>query len=197
MKICDIERYANCASVDNVVFDAYVLLALQQRLNNPIEMVFNSIYSLTEGYKIDNSSSIVENILIPDIPNYLSAKGPYHESIDELRDHKNLKDFRKWIINNHENLQNREIEEMKNEVNNTIQATKEKVFKKHIDNNLFRYAATSSKTIIITGLGCVCTQISILDAIAGIAKGANDLSEVKNDRWQGFVTDAQKIVKKY
>ena len=101
------------------LFDLYVFQALQELYDPNIELVANSKYTvgaLNNGTKME----FIDKIIIPGVPNYIGYSGPYHECMEELRENKYLKDFRRWILEEHNNIQKSEIEEMCNAVEKNI-----------------------------------------------------------------------------
>ena len=178
----------------NFVFDMYVFTALRERSDNSIEWIANSNFKFNE-HSSHKEAATVEKIVISDIPNYLCADGPYHPCIEELRNNVYLKDFRKWVIENHNAIQNSEINEMCLDVKQKIEETKNQVFKKYLeDNSRYVFFTSTGKTVLKTSAGIVCTPISIADAISGIVIHGKKSLQAKSDRWQGFVVDAKKIV---
>ena len=176
-------------------FDMYIFTALQELSDNRIEWITNSNFKLNEHFFQNKEAATVEKIIISDIPNYLCTDGPYHPCIEELRNNVYLKDFRKWVIENHNVIQNSEINEMCLSVKQNIEETKNKVFKKYLeDNSRYAFFTSTGKTMLKTSAGIVCTPISIADAISGIVIHGKKSLQAKSDRWQGFVVDANKIV---
>lgn len=177
------------------IFDIYVFKALQERCTDAIELVSNSLYRLKECDNSNREAEAAERIIIPNIPNYLSSEGPYHECMEDIRENKYLKDFRKWIIENHSHLQKKEITEICTEVERGITETKNTVLKKYLEeNSRFTFFKSTGKAIVTTALGAVCLPISILDAMAGVTSKGKKTCEVSNYRWQGFVVEARDII---
>lgn len=193
LKLGNIEMYAN-SNVSNLNFDIYVFNALKEMTSESIEFVSNSKYRLNEGYDFGKDTEAIEKIIIPSIPNYLGVNGPYHKCMEELRENKYLADFRKWIIQNHNNIQKSEINEISKDINNSIEQAKNSVFKKYLDDNdKYSFFTSTAQTLFTTAVGIPSVGISIISAISNIALKAGKICNVKNDRWQGFVVDAQNI----
>lgn len=192
LDICGLDTHTHAIKIGSIVasassreynfaFDMYVFMALRERSDNSIEWIANSNFKFNE-HSSHKEAATVEEIVISDIPNYLCADGPYHPCIEELRNNVYLKDFRMWVI------QNSEINEMCLSVKQIIEETKTKVFKKHLeDNSRYTFFKSTGKTILKASAGIVCTPISILDAISGIAIHGKKSLQAKSDRWQGFV----------
>lgn len=178
----------------SLIFDIEVFNALKELFDPSIEFVNNSNL-ISANFHPNVDAEFAESILIPDIPNYYSVKGPYHKCMDELRENPYLTDFRKWIANEHAHLQRNEISERSEDVQRIIQETRNNVFKRYLeDNNYFKALFSSSKTIVHTGIGIVSAPFSIyegLNSVKTIWRNAHSASSV---RWQGFVTDGQKIL---
>lgn len=179
---------------DNLVFDIYIYMALQERCADSIELVINSRFHMNEHVKFNKDAETIEKIVIPNIPNYLNKEGPYHPCMEYLRENKYITDFRKWIIENHNKIQSSEIKEMCTNVDRTINDTKDKVFKKYLDdNNKYAFFKSTGKTIIKTCVGIKFVEFSIVDAIVGILSNGKKGLKINGDRWQGFVVDARNI----
>lgn len=194
IKIGDIIRSGN-ADEENLKFDIYVFMALQERSVNSIELVSNSRFCMNEFLSSPSDAEVIEKIIIPDVPNYLNKEGPYHPCIEELRENKYLIDFRKWIINTHNTIQKSEINEICADVDRTIKYTQEKVFNKYLnDNSKYKFFKSSSKTVVKTVAGIISIPFSIAEAIAEITINGKNTLEVNGDRWQGFVIQSRNII---
>lgn len=180
----------------NFLFDLYVFQALQNLYDPNIELIANSKYTL-ETFNGGAKAELIDRIIIPDIPNYISAAGPYHSCIEELRENQYIKDFRSWVIANHDHIQRSEIDEACDAVRKNIEEVKDKTFKKYLeDNSSFSLFKSTSSTILKTAAGIFCTPISVLDAFAGCVSGSQEALAAKSVRWQGFIMDSKHIVKK-
>lgn len=195
LRIGDIIVSAN-SNEDKFLFDMYIFQALQEQYDKDIELIANSRYDL-KTFNSGAEAEFIDRIIIPGIPNYIGVDGPYHECMEELRENVYIKDFRRWIIEKHSNLQRTEIKEMCVAVEQNIEEVKESTFRKYLENNNgFAFFRSTSSTIVKTTLGLLYSPISIADAFVGsIAKG-KDVLNAKSMRWQGFVMDSRNIVKK-
>ena len=195
IKIGDVIRSGN-ADENNLKFDIYIFMALQEKSEDDIELVSNSRFRANEFTNSDGEAEAIEKIIIPDVPNYLNKEGPYHPCIEELRENKYLTDFRKWIVSNHNIVQKSEINEMCADIERTIKDTQEKVFNKYLnDNSKYNFFKSSSKTAIKTTAGIIWTPFSIIESIVGIVIDGKKVKEVNMDRWQGFVIQSRNIIK--
>lgn len=117
--------------------------------------------------------------------------------MEELRENEFIKDFRKWIVENHGNLQRSEIQDICVGVERNIEETQNRVLKKYLqENSGFTFFKSTSSTLIKTVLGIMCSPISIADAFAGSIKKGKHTLHAKSIRWQGFVVDSRNIVQK-
>lgn len=195
LKVGDITVSAS-SNEYHFLFDLYVFQALQNLYDKDIELIANSRY--TSG--VSNGGAKVEfidRIIIPGIPNYISIEGPYHECMEELRENKYLKDFRRWVTEKHSNIQRPEIKEMCDAVEKNIEETKENTFKKYLeDNSGYSLFKSTGITTLKTLAGILCTPISVADAFGGSLKNGKNYLNAKSMRWQGFVIGSKNIMKK-
>lgn len=178
------------------LFDMYVFEALQQIYNEDIELIANSMFNIGTACG-GTQAELTDKIIISQIPNYIGVDGPYHSCMEELRENEFIKDFRKWIVKNHGNLQHSEIQEICVGVERNIGETQDRVLKKYLqENSGFAFFRSTGSTLIKTVLGTMCSSISIVDAFAGSIKKGKHTLDAKSIRWQGFVVDSRKIVQK-
>ncbi len=178
------------------LFDLYVFQALQNLYKNDIELIANSKYPL-EIFGGGAKAELIDRIIIQGIPNYLSFSGPYHECMEELRENKYIKDFRRWIIETHKNIQRPEITEMCNAVEQSIKEVQEDIFMRYLDDHSgYSFSRSTASTILKTAAGIACTPVSVIDAFANCLEGGQDFLEAKSLRWQGFVIEARNLLKK-
>lgn len=195
LKIGDIILSAN-SNEDKFLFDLYVFQALQNCYNDDIEFVANSMY-VSESFNASNVADFIERIIIHGVPNYIGVSGPYHECMEELRGNKYIKDFRRWIIDYHSHIQKAEINEMCNAIEKNIEEVKEDTFRRYLENNSgYSFFRSTGNTILKTTAGMLLSPVSVVDAFAGSIIGGRNFLNAKSLRWQGFVMDSTKIVKK-
>lgn len=196
LMICSLSVNAR-DDMQNYFVDMYVLQALRERTSYNISLISNSFhqYQLQEN---NTEVTVANNIIVSDIPNYTSSNGPYHACIEELREHKYLRDFRKWILENHETLQNMEVKEMCEYVQKTIKEVENKVFMKYLEQNdrknVFR---SCSETVIATGLGIPYIGVSIVSAGKELVSKFTGKRDADKLKWVGYVADAQKTMNKF
>lgn len=85
--------------------------------------------------------------------------------------------------------------EMCDMVHGAIDETRDKVFKKHLeDNRRYSFVKSTSSTILLTGLGLLSPMASVLSAGLDIHDKFTKAQEAKSIYWQGYLIDAQRIV---
>ena len=107
------------ADISNLVFD----IAICEQLSyENIELVTNSrlqpILEVNEAQWAD--MRLTELLVLDDIPNYLTPKGPYHQVIEEVRENAYLKDFRKWIVQQDKAPSESELKEIEESVSASL-----------------------------------------------------------------------------
>lgn len=178
LKIGDVTLFGNSDEY-HFLFDLYVFQALQNLYKNDIELIANSKYPL-ETFNGGAKAELIDRIIIQGIPNYLSFSGPYHECMEELRENKYIKDFRRWIIEDHRNIQRPEITEMCNTVEQSIKKAQENIFMRYLDDRSgYSFSKSIASTIFKTAAGIACTPISVIDAFAGWLGEGQDFLEAK------------------
>lgn len=195
LRIGEIDVYAT-DNARNFAFDLYIMNALKEidPEGSNISLITNSLHQNNVDVMC-KENELAQKLLIDNIPNYISANGPYHECIEELRNHKYLSDFRKWMSEVHSTVQSTEITEMCDMVHGAIDETRDKVFNKHLeDNRRYSLVKSTSSTILLTGLGLLSPMASVLSAGLDIHDKFTKAQEAKSIYWQGYLIDAQKIV---
>jgi len=123
-----------------------------------------------------------EYMVIRDIPNYITRHGPYHSVIEEARDNKYLKYFRKWISGNKTITDPNELKEVKESVEASIQEIQDKLFLKHLDpSSLYK---SLGKSVVGDALGMMVPGTS---TIATSVEHFTNRKKKKDIRWQGFL----------
>lgn len=184
------------SSEEKFLFDVYVFEALQQRYDKDIELIANSHFR-SASFNSGTKAEFIDRIIIQGIPNYLAVDGPYHSCMEELRENRYISDFRRWIVDNHSNLQKAEIDDICNAVERNMQETQERIFKRYLDaNSGFSLFKSTSVTAAKTAIGAFNTPFSIADAFSGCIVKGKEMLNAKSMRWQGFVLDSRGIVEK-
>lgn len=134
---------------DNVVFDLATVEFLKQlHQKEDINLITNSFTQswLENKDSILAKAKITELLIINNIPNYLTKMGPYHECIEEVRENKYLADYRKWISERNLKFNQKELQEVKLEIENQLDIAQRNIFCKYLDpKNTYKSIA---KTII-------------------------------------------------
>ena len=177
----------------NFAFDLYIFEELQKReRTSAIELVSNRFFCVNTDESVYARISLVEQLIISNIPNYLSVNGPYHPCMDELRENRFLSEFRKWVAEEHSNIQRNEIKELCGQTERAIQDAQEEIFLKYLhENSGFRTSLSVGKTIIVTGLGFACPFVSVADAVVSAGKDFQTYSDAKKHQWQGYILESR------
>lgn len=188
LKFGGIESGGN-QDLHNLVFDQLVLKKIG---DSEFELITNT---LTDHYLSTEQSSYRNNyfselIVVNDIPNYLTPKGPYHPCIEEVRENKYLKEFRKWVLAQKIPADKKEIKDIQNEVENVIRQAQKDIFLKYLDEK--NHYKTIGKAAIGDAVGCFIPGIGTLGACVEENKKEKQKQEIK---WQGFVVSAKKQLK--
>lgn len=185
-----------CNDKTNILVDMYILQILEEKTGSSLDYVSNRLYTWGDPSDFKNfndckNNRFAEEIVLHDIPNYISFQGPYHDCIEDLRNDKLLVAFREWIVSKKVDLDNKEILDLVSEVNNRIEACKNDIFLKNIDSAKYRMFSSISKTIITTAF----TQLGLLDLFSTIFKSTVEFNKIKKYSWQGFVVRARNTLK--
>ena len=203
LKIADITTSAHFSS-SSFAFDIDVFSFLKDNYDPEIEFLSNSMIHC-DRFDSGNVVEFTEKIVVRDIPNYLSRSGPYHECMEELRENTNLVSFRKWIIENHMHLSRAEIDDAVRTVYRTIQEKQDEIFMRYLNENSgFETFTSTGKTILKTAAGVVpvpginlaATIWGLNDDLADCADRMNKMFDVQSVRWQGFIVDSRRVLRK-
>ena len=189
LKIDSIKCYANTTSY-NLAVDSYIC----KKINDPsIELITNSRFQpLLETYDramkdIAQQSLLTQLLVIENIPNYLTAQGPYHSVIEEVRENQDISEFRKWIVQQKGLTSFNEVKEMKLNVENALRDAQERLFLKHCDSK--RHYLSIGKAMLGDVLGVLCP---ITGTLTALAEAGEDLLNPQAMRWQGFLIGAKR-----
>jgi hypothetical protein len=168
-------------TLDNLLFDMEIIKLLDE---DNIELITNSYtQSWFESEKGNfREMEFAETIIIDNIPNYLTSKGPYHPCVEEARDNSFLKDFRKWITSQPLHTDVNELNDIKKEVEEAIRKSQDEIFLK---------AFNSKGHFKSVGKAMVGDAVGIL--IPGASTAGTAIEETINffhnrkRRWQAFV----------
>ncbi|PFE08589.1 hypothetical protein [Bacillus cereus] len=180
LQIGDVSLGGN-PTVNNLLFDMEVI----NRLNNPnVELVTNSFtQTWFEGTEMTHFEiEMAEALVIDNIPNYLTLKGPYHPCVEAARENNYLKDFRKWISKRPLHTDRNELLDIKNEVEEAIRKAQDEVFLKHFEPK--HHYKSVGKAILGDTIGTFIPGVSAVStAVEETIKFVNN----KDRRWQAFI----------
>lgn len=188
---------------ENYMFDVLVKEQIERRSFHKVELIANSNVHLEEyllqARKLELSSTLILN----GIPNYLTRQGPYHPVVEELRDNKNLKYYRKWVMSAHPRLLSVEMKEAQEAIEQELLDIQEKIMLRYFDEHSIKSLVKSSaKTIICASLETIPVVGPIVGGIVGMAtdgvefiSDAREMRNSDNDRWAAFTTEARNVLK--
>lgn len=168
-------------------------MLVHSRLNDPtLEMIANSCFqpAIEQVNLAPGQVTLAEAIVIEGIPNYLTAKGPYHEVIEDVRADQYLSNFRRWIAQKPKSLSAGEILEMKRDVEHALREAQETTFLRHLESK--RHFQSVGKAVLGDVVGLLIPGTGVLSALAeGVVGARRD----KNQHWQGFLTSARRATR--
>jgi len=170
--------------IKNVVFD----MLLAERLPQEVELVTNSFTSRlfkTEA-SVRDKLVLSEILVLESVPQFLTPRGPYHPSIEEVRENSYLKQFRNWIQTEARIASRKDIAEVKAEVETKLAESQQRIFLKYLDpkHSYKSYA----ETMLNVGMDALIPGSSTVKDLIG------QLSEERQKqglRWQGFILEAR------
>ncbi|WP_434141476.1 hypothetical protein JQR84_24410 (plasmid) [Pseudomonas luteola] len=186
VKGLDIEHISgNSMDHRNVAFD----LCMTNHLGRNVELITNLFTeSLFQPSTSFVRQDLAQNILIRNIPNYLTPSGPYSPCIDELRAHDLLSYFRKWISDKYDSFDGQESKEIVEAVERTIEEEKNRLFYKYHDRKN-EYISVGKTTLGFFSDYLLPGGSAILDLFNQRAESRAKESK----RWQGFVSNANNV----
>ncbi|WP_345984757.1 hypothetical protein WCX49_08990 [Sulfurimonas sp. HSL-1656] len=189
LKIGNYVGYANSDEY-NLAIDLLYLSKLQGRT---IELVTNSRLRPTHNLPTETwaGAKLTELLVIDNISNYLSPKGPYHPVIDEVRENKYLDEFRKWIISQNGSASITEVQDMKKQVEYAIQDAQDKLFLRHLDPK--RHFLTIGEAMLGDLAGLVYPLAGTTKATVEVGK---EIINPTVNKWQGFIVSAKQQIRK-
>lgn len=187
----------------NYVFDVLVKEQIEQRSFHKVEVIANSNVHLEEYLFQERKLELSSTLILNGIPNFLTRQGPYHPVIEELRDNKYLKYYRKWIMSAHPHLLSVEMKEAQEAIEQELQDIQQKMMMRYFDEHSKKSLIKSSaKTVICTSLEAVPVVGPIIGGIVGMAADVIDLAsdarivrDSDNDRWAAFALEARNTLK--
>jgi len=185
--IGDIVTSANSISLQNLLFDIEAVKSMGQKNTELITNSFTQRF-LEESDSPVLKARLAETLIIDNIPNYLSSRGPYHPCVEEARDNRYLKSFRKWISSQTLSPDENEIKDIKEEVEAAIQKSQDEVFLKHLDPKT-QYFSIGKKL-----LGAVADAIVPgVSSVTGALEELSSFFERGERKWQGFIVSTRQL----
>jgi hypothetical protein len=168
------------------------LLFLSKLNDSSIELITNSRLRLVQNATPEQwtSSKLTELLVIENISNYLTPKGPYHPVIDEVRENKYLNDYRQWAFTQNGSASLLEVKEMKDQVEHALQEAQDKLFLKHLDSN--RHFKTVGEAMIGDLAGLI---YPIAGTTKALCEAGKDIIKPSNNKWQGFIVGAKREIR--
>ncbi len=187
LKIGDINVSANSVRLENLIFDIELVNSMGEK---NVELITNSFSQrfLEEGNSPILKAKLTELLVISNIPNYLTPKGPYHPCVEECRSNQYLKDFRKWISSQPINPDANELKDIKEEVESTIQESQDKIFLKYLDRKTQYFSL--GKKLVYSTTNTIAPGFSIA---ASAIEELSNFFEKGERRWQGFLVSTRHL----
>jgi hypothetical protein len=182
---------ASSFDIKGWLFDTEVMREFDLMKYDPI---FNSnTLLIAEDFenKYKESYKLSDELLIRNIPNYINESGPYNESIEELRHHKFIVEFRTHLDDIMANSNTKELEEIAKSVEFAADEIRRKVFLKHMKNynsywGLVKSTGTEIVGLVVPGIG-LATELG--------ERYFRD-KENKGFKWAAFLTELEIISQK-
>jgi hypothetical protein len=173
-------------TLDKLLIDMKVITLLD---NQNVELITNTITQCWIENENRNFQEIelAEILVIENIPNFLTPKGPYHPCVEEARDNSFLKDFRSWISNQKINSDKKELLDIKEEVEEAIRKAQNELFLKTFDSK--SYYKSVGKSMIGDAVGLVIPGASV---IGTVVEETRNFFINRERRWQAFIVSQRK-----
>lgn len=176
--------HGNSWLLNNVIYDMLTV----ERLPENVELITNSFSS--NLFKAESSShhqlKLSEVLVLDSVPQFITPSGPYHESIEEVRNSVFLNDFRSWITTDSLAASRNEISDIKREVDAKLIEAQRNIFLKHLEPK-GSYVSVA-ETLLSTGADALVPGSSAIKNLLGTL---NAEKQKKGSRWQGFIVDAR------
>lgn len=175
---------ANSAAFASLLFDLYVY----DKLERPyVDLVTNPYLEkcLERSVFPAGKLSFSERLIGPRLINWQSPEGPYHPEIEDLRYHRYLEDYRKWLGQYNVKFDEREARERQEAVQREMYDEMKKALLQKLDNGLFVKNSALMLTKALLDIPSHGFAGHTLDAAEAIKKTL----ETKPLRWQGFLLD--------
>lgn len=191
LKVGEKNYSGNSMNPDNIVFDLATVELLKFKLKKDIQLITNSFTQnwLDSPDSFLAKSKLTELLIIENVPNYLSRKGPYHECIEAVRENEFLKGYRKWISKQKLKFDPKELEEYKLEIENQLAKAQKEIFLKHLD------PKSTYMSIGKTIVGAIADNfIPLISTAYAIGEELDSRAEKKDMMWQGFIISSKQPI---
>lgn len=179
----------NSWSIKNVMYD----VLMTERLPANVELITNTFSAalFTAEASVNAGLLLTERLVLDDVPQHMSPKGPYHPCLEEVRGSAFLSNFRRWMATARPGGSGAEVEEMKREVEAKLAEAQREVFMRHLDpKGSFRSFAD---TIVGVGMDAIVPGASTIKDLIGQRTAEK---EKQGMRWQGFLLDARQRLRR-
>ena len=128
--------------------------------------------------------AIAQELIVKHLPNYLGPNGPYHECIEELREHRFLSDLRTYLDELVSNGTKQEIADITSEMERLAKEFQSRVFHKHLSSRVEYF--TIGKATITDAIGLVIPGAGIVTELVELYFRRR---KHKKMRWAGFLAE--------
>lgn len=182
---------ANSMDPQKYLFDLEIMKNVK---SFEMELITNKFTDKLASHLIGNKKSsykheAIQILIVDNIFNFIGKRGPYHPCVDEMRENKFLSYFRNWIVQQKKVLAEKEISEIKKEVENAIDICRNEIFYKYLDKS--GEFLSVAKTTLWYGMDSITGPLSTITSLVGDAAESNSK---ENMRWQGFFLQAHDIL---
>ncbi len=182
------EYSGNSLRPDNIIFDLATVELLKKKFKKDIQLITNSFTQswLDSPNSVLAKSKLTELLIIENIPNYLTQLGPYHPSIEEVRENEFLKSYRNWISDKKLKYDIKELEYHKREIENQLELAQKQIFLKYLD------PKSTYKSIGKTVVGAIADNIiPFVSTVYAVGEEIDKRAEKMDIMWQGFIISAK------
>lgn len=177
---------ASSYEIRNWLFDLEVLKEFNLVSHDPIFNTNTLGIAEENGHEKLRTFTLSNELIVRNIPNYINEKGPYHESIEELRQHKFLSDFRIHLDEIFKNEKSKEIQKLASEIESTADKARRSIFEKYMSNynNYLGIAKAAGSDIVgffVPGTG---TAMEIVNTF-------KERREKANLKWVAFLNQLE------
>lgn len=187
----EVQTAASSTWFNNVLIDWITKEAFELENCDVLSNSGNShIYShlAFNGHAKQTKIGVVNQLIVDKLPSYLTKEGPYHDCLEELRNHKFISDMRSYIDELIFDSSQKEIGKVAKEIESTAIQYRENVFKRHLSSADEHWSI--GKAVALDTVGLVIPGVGTVNELMGARKRE---AERKNFRWTGFVCDLSYI----